>query len=445
MKSFTVMRGVPRVGLLACLIASGIAEISVGHAAPNPDQAHITKARKIYQRLTGRKPKITDPRLLEMVSLLKTGREVEAAAIATQDSGFVNNTLRLFAAPIHNANQSYRETGLTESMAYIMGIIRDGDSGRRIEEILTGKDYYVPDTTGLTCRNDEDRYRCADRNGVDLATALNRANDPARRIFTGRRIAPQADGSQVLGQHGTLLPRDDMDRSGIFTQDGFGYAGLVAGTNRRILQQLFNTTFCLKNNDLRATALVNDKWVGPDISRDPEGLGLATYRAECRTCHAATFDGLRGAFAYFDARDGGNEVNVRGQTYLTYDDTRVNGKYVRNAGNYPNGYRTIDNSWEITWTPGQRATFGYDGAGPLQGRGVHELAKALTHYSKFQSCMVQKAIELVCPTDPNATAAGTNQMLSGEVKSALTAELKEHGNMRKIFEKVAVRPECIGK
>jgi hypothetical protein len=427
--------------------------ISVDSLAADPDQAYIDKARKVYMRLTGRKPKLTDTNFMQMVTLMKAGKDVDAAAIATADSGFVNNTLRLFAAPIHNASQSYRETRLSESMAYIMGKIRDRS---RIEEILTGKDYYVPDLSGVTCtvngaattgaaccQNNEDAYACAERFLVDLSTKLQKNATPARPIYTSQTTDLGNDQGRVRGEHPAMLPNGDMDRSGIFTMDGFGYAGLRAGTNRRILQQLFNTTFCLNNSALRASVSVIDKWVGPDVSRDPEGTGLDAYRKECRTCHGATFDGMRGAFAYLDAGEGG-ENNTRNRTILVYDNSRVNDKYFRNANNYPNGYRTTSNAWEIMWTDAQRSAYGWDGSGALSGQGVATLATALTHFSQFQSCMVQKVAELVCPVDPNLTTLGANQLLSAQAKQEFAAELKRTGDLRHVFEAIAVRPECLG-
>lgn len=407
--------------------------------AVDPDQAMIDKGRTIYSRLTGKKPKISDPKFIQMVGLLKAGKNIEAAAIATDDAGFVNNTLRLFAAPIHNASQSYRQTELSESMAFIMGKIRDRADYR---EILTGKDYYVPDLTGITCNDNEDNYRCADRQGLDLSSKLMHATAPARPIF--KATVQKIDGKDVRDTYPTELPNGDVDRSGIFTQDGFAYAGYRAGTNRRVLQQFFNTMYCVPNNAMRASALVQDRWVGPDVSRDPEGTGLATYKAECRTCHGATFDGLRGAFAYLDGAMAG-ESNTNGRTITIYDPSKVNAKYSRNSSNYPNGYRTIDNSWELMWTEAQRAQFGWDGGGSLSGVGVHSLAVTLSHFDQLPRCMVQKVAELVCPVDPNATQSGSNQLLSDQLKTELVAQLKKTGDVRKIFEQIAVRPECLGK
>lgn len=411
--------------------------------AADPDQAFIDKARLIYVRLTGKKAKIADSRFKQMVALLKAGtpaKDLEAAALATEDAGFSNNTLKLFAAPVHQVTQSYRQTQLSESMAYIIGKIRDR---RNYREILTGKNYYVPDLTGVTCNGGEEPYACAERQGLDLSTKLVAAATPARPIYRTSVVnVPMV--SDVRDVHTTELPNGDMDRSGIFTMDGFAYAGLQAGTNRRILQQFFNTMYCVPNTALRASAGVQDKWVGPDVSRDPEGTGLAVYKAECRTCHGATFDGLRGAFAYLDARDG-NEDNTRGRTIITYDPSAVNEKYSRNANNYPNGYRTVGNTWEFMWTEAQRAQFGWDGSGQLSGAGVAQLATALTHFDQLPRCMVQKVAELVCPVDPNLTTLGSNQLLSDQAKAELVTELKKTGDIRKIFEAVAVRPECIGK
>ncbi len=421
-----------------CFLVASVALTQSPARAADPDQAFIDKARLIYVRLTGKKAKIADPKFRQMVALLKAGtsaKDLEAAAIATEDAGFSNNTLKLFAAPVHEVTQSYRQTQLSESMAYIIGKIRDRKNYR---EILTGKDYYVPDLTGLNCGANEEPYRCAERMSIDLSTKLVASATPARPIYQSTVV------NGVRNVYPTALPNGDMDRSGIFTMDGFGFAGLEAGTNRRILQQFFNTMYCVPNDALRASAGVQDKWVGPDVSRDPEGTGLAVYKAECRTCHGATFDGLRGAFAYLDARIS-QENSTRNQSIIIYNPATVDPKYSRNANNYPNGYRTVGNTWELMWTEAQRAQFGWDGAGQLSGAGVAQLATALTHFDQLPRCMVQKVAELVCPVDPNLTTLGSNQLLSDQAKAELTTELKNTGDIRKIFEAVAVRPECIGK
>jgi hypothetical protein len=156
---------------------------------------------------------------------------------------------------------------------------------------------------------------------------------------------------------------------------------------------------------------------------------------------------MRGAFAYFDSIDGDddNTRNTYNQLFLIYNPAQPHGKFARNASNYPEGYRTIDNSWALTFTPSQMAYFDWDGTVPTRGRGVHSLATALSRFGQFQRCMVDKVAELVCPSDPNDKTLGKNQVLGQRAKSELVTSLKAHGDLRRVFEEISVRPECLGR
>jgi hypothetical protein len=85
-------------------------------------------------------------------------------------------------------------------MAYIMGKVRDRSD---IREILTGKDYYVPELGSLTCdTNIEDPYDCAERHRIDLSTRLVRSVRPARAIFSARKYVDAALKARFLGWPG---------------------------------------------------------------------------------------------------------------------------------------------------------------------------------------------------------------------------------------------------
>ncbi len=415
-------------------LASAILLASPVAFAADPDQPHIDKARLIYQRLAGRTPKITEANFVAMVADVKAGRLVDAAAKASSDAGFVNNTLRLFAAPINAKSQTYQALDLTPGMAYIMGKVRDGAP---IKQLLTGKDYYNIDLTGVTCNNNENPFACATRLDLDLSTRLVLSNTPQQPIMS------TTNGANGGARQPAQVPASEI--AGLFTMEGFGSAGLFAGTNRAPIQQFYNQLWCTPNQNLRATQDVIGKWVGRDISRDPEGTGLTVFRKECQSCHFA-IDGMRGAFAFFDT------VDVNDRNLVAYaanaqgvPTNAVVPKYARGVATYPAGYAVVDNSWELMFTAAQKATLGYDGSGPTSGRGVASMAEALTHFDALEKCMVKKAAELVCPVDPNLSTLGTNQLLSDKAKQEFVDELKNSGNLRKIFEMIAVRPECLGK
>jgi hypothetical protein len=143
---------------------------------------------------------------------------------------------------------------------------------------------------------------------------------------------------------------------------------------------------------------------------------------------------MRSAFVHMDQ-------NADGQ--IEYKTNGVVSKYTRAGDNYPMGYLPKTNSWQVMFNPSQLAQFGWNGA--TVGSGIRSLAEAFGQSEQFYSCMVQKVTELVCPTDPNATEAGIQQMLSATVKSQLAKELRANRDLRRTFEMVAARPECLGK
>jgi len=407
------------------LLLSGVG-LSVSFAFGG--EAEIRKARQISNRLTGAPFSLTDSRLTSMATSIGNGQLATAAQVATSDPGFVNNILKMIAAPMQSKNQSIRDMRPTESMYYIMGIIRDSDD---IRKILYGQDFYTNPSSSCTKPNRQyDYYGCADDYAQDLSSTANMA-------VTNTRTLPLYNN---VGNGSPIGELPSADHAGIFTMRGMGASVGFAGTNRAFIAQIVNQFWCLPFSAIRSSD-GDMSFIGRDVSRNPDGTTGAnsTFNVQCKTCHGR-MDSLRGAFAYID---GGRDLDANGVS-IRYKSASggVVSKYARNSTNFPAGYVTTSNYWKATFTPSQMAQFGWNGA--TEGNGVQSLAQALADSTQFYSCMVQKVAEIVCPSDPIAVENGGQQVMSQSVRDSLVNELKAHHNLKKTFQDVAVRPECLG-
>lgn len=410
--------------LLTLLVLGASVPISLSFGGA----AEIRKARQISNRLTGAPFSLGDSRLSQMETYLGNGQLSQAASIATNDPGFVNNILKEFAAPMHTKSQSIRDMRGTESMYYIMGIIRDSDD---IRKILYGQDfYYNPSPNCNTPSRAYDRYGCANDYDQDLSSSANMAP-------RSTRLSPLYNNNG----NGSAIPElPSEDHAGVFTMRGMGGTVGFAGTNRGFITHIVNQFWCLPLSAIRSGD-GDMSFIGRDISRTPDGTTGAnsTFNVQCKTCHGR-IDSLRGAFAYIE---GGRDLDGDGLS-IRYKSSSggVVSKYSRNSTNFPAGYNTTNNYWKSTFTPAQVAQFGWNGA--TEGYGVQSFAQALADSTQFYSCMVQKVAELVCPSDPAVIEAGGQQVMSQSVRDNFVNELKTHHNLKKTFQDMAVRPECVG-
>jgi hypothetical protein len=393
------------ISALACLIGtSAYAETS---------QKSIDLARKLYFRLTGSAstPKIRE----EMASYIEAGDYEKAAHLATQGPGFINNTIRQFSSAIHNRNQNPRANNYSESMLYFMLVARED---RPFDEVLKGKDFpQINIPAGANCPSGN-RLACAEEGKYDLSN---------------KDILVSSTNNRVVGSN---VPANEA--AGIFTMQGFGNAAYDMGTNRRAIQQTFNQLWCLANENMKSDVAVLD-YIGRDVPRSSDGDqgSSGVFEKECRKCHSV-MDGLKGAFAYMDAN---------GSASISYSANTVNPKYARGREAYPDGFETRDDSWVVTFDrdPGMIAKLGWPSS-VVGGKGVSTFGAAVAQTDRFYTCMVEKVIDTVCPQDPNARDTGKNFILHPtKVVPQIASDFKKSKNIRSVFEKVAARPECLGR
>ena len=105
---------------------------------------------------------------------------------------------------------------------------------------------------------------------------------------------------------------------------------------------------------------------------------------------------MAGGFAYYDFDED--------QQRLVYTDGVVQAKYLRDAGTFPFGYETTDDSWINYWRTGPNEYIGWNSAGGGSGSGAKSLGMEIAQTRQFAMCQVKNVFEQVCYRSPNGPA-----------------------------------------
>ena len=325
-------------------------------------QLERSKAYKIHNRIAGVPP--TPMVLNQMEQALNGGRMEEAVNLAMAHRGFTNTVLKNWLKPWSNVAKS-SAVPLNDFVATAIGLIRDDQSFDQIlyEDVL----YHAPNP-GITnvdpyARNNNEHY--ADLETQGLAQNMD-------------WVAPLV---RVTQSSMNTLPATAT--AGAITTRAFGEAYFTAGTNRRMTRFLFVNFLCHDFEELNDITVRDDR-VRQDVERNP-GNDSRTYRNQCVGCHAGQ-DALGGAWAFF------NFTNGQGQYTLN----NVQPKMLVNSAFYPEGWRTVDDSWRNYWAQGQNAKLGWDPNVPITGNGARSLGLMLSKTRAFGECMASRSWELLC-------------------------------------------------
>ena len=137
--------------LIRAITTSALCLLLITGQTVQADAQDRRQAKRIHDRLTGTPPSDSVLNAMEAELIIdSTGKS--AAAIALQDPNFYNVTLKNFAAPWTNEEQSVF-TPLNDYTATVIGMIRDGDT-RDFREILYGDIQYTgPDLSNYSNSN----------------------------------------------------------------------------------------------------------------------------------------------------------------------------------------------------------------------------------------------------------------------------------------------------
>ncbi len=386
-----LLRNLSIVFVLSCTAGA-----SLSYAGPRE------QAKRIHDRLVGVPP--SGAVIDSMAAKISGGDGIGAALEAMNNPVFYNTTIREFATPWTNREQSVY-VDMNDSIATVIGMIRDEVP---FDQVLYEDIVYVGSANATNIaysQTDNDHYLDLQLNRIDLS-------DPAN---LSRQRQSDLPGS----------PLGVNETAGIMTTRGFSEAYFVAGTNRAALNFGALNFLCMDMEAFRDITAHPDR-IRQDVTRSPGGES-DIFLIDCLTCHAG-MDGLAGAFAYYDFDEDTQQT--------VYTGGMVQPKFVNDAGTFRFGYETIDDSWINYWRTGPNAFVGWNGPGSGAGTGAKSLGMELAQTRQFAECQVKKVFEKVCYRTPNGPAD------LQAVENIATSFETNNRSMKRVFAETALH--CMG-
>jgi hypothetical protein len=362
------------------------------------------QAKRIFDRIAGVPPSAAE--LTQMATLIQGGDTTGAANVALQAPQFYNTTLKNFAMPWTNRDQTVFAP-LNDYVATFIGMVRDDVD---FSTALSADILYMSNASGLPAPSaaDNNHYATAETQGVDLKSTLT-----------------QTTQSGVYGTPSTAT-------AGLMTTRASTSSFFINGTNRAMFRFTLIAHLC---NDLETVEDITrppDR-IRQDVSRSPGG-DSRVFLNSCIGCHSG-MDPMAQAFAYynFNGTAVGDGTNTGS---LEYTPGTTQAKYHINTGNFPQGFVTPDDSWTNRWRQGPNQTLGWDPSLPGSGNGAKSLGTELAHSAAFAQCQAQKVFQTVCYRAP-ASQADLNQV------SSMSSAFKSGGyKYKSLFASAAVY--CMG-
>lgn len=383
MRSRSAAHGRYRLGALSVVVTLLLSLCATSAWADARDQA-----KRIHDRIAGVPPDETT--LATMAGLLGSADpqdHVAAAMMATDAPEFYNVTLKNFAAPWTNRDQSVF-VPLNDYIATIIGMVREEMDFREIlraDVLCVGSDNSLPPYS----RSSNAHYEEIERRGIDMSDA-NEFGCTTQSSLSGIPAAATA---------------------GVVTTRAAARAFFIDGTNRAMFRFTLINHMCRDLEQVKDITLVPDR-IRQDVSRSPGG-DSRIYMNNCIGCHTG-MDPLSGAYAYYNyAYDPDTDPDGdNGQ--LVYDDSAVTAKYFNNANNFEHGFITTDDSWLNYWRHGQNRLLGWNTSLPASGNGAKSMGWELANSSAFAQCQVEKVFENVClhPAEDNVDRSQISNMVN---------------------------------
>jgi len=359
------------------------------------------QAQRIHDRLAGVPP--SESVLQSMEADIAGGNAIAAAMKAMQNPNFYTVTLKNFAAPWTNRDQSVF-VPLNDYIALVIGLVRDNYP---FTDILTSDRLYVG--SGISPLPSVSSNQHYDQ----LEQAML---DPAFNPQTGLTETTQ---SGVYG-----IP--SAATAGAMTTRAASQAFFVAGTNRAMFRFTLVNHMCMDLEQLQDTSIIPDR-VRQDVSRSPGG-DSRVFLNNCVGCHAG-MDPMAQAFAYYNF----DEVTET----MEYTAGSVQPKYFNNETTFEDGFVTPNDTWDNYWREGQNSILGWDPALPGTGAGAKSLGLELASTEAFAQCQVEKVFEAVCLRPP-VDATDRSQL-----DAMTTSFVNNNYNLRQVFAESAVY--CMGE
>jgi hypothetical protein len=394
MKTWTrTQTGVVKLAHAALAILLVVVLAAPAHAGPRE------QARRIHDRLAG--VPASDSVLAQMETAIQANDVEGAAYLAMDDENFYNVTLKNFAAPWTNRDRSVF-VPLNDYIATVIGMVRDDVP---FNTLLSADLTYVGTSGSVSAApsaSNNNHYEQLEADNVNLRDAL---------VSTSQ--------SSINGLPSTAT-------AGVMTSRAASEAFFVAGTNRAMFRFTLMNHMCNDMEQMHDPRLPPDR-IRQDVSRSPGG-DSRLFLNNCIGCHTG-MDPLAGAFAYYN-------YNIDSGA-LEYTPGNVQPKYFNNDLNFPQGFRTTDDSWENYWRNGQNAYLGFDPALPGEGNGAKSMGEELANSYAFAACQVKKVFRAVCLRSPEDQA-------DRDTVDQITETFRNSGyRMKQVFADSAVH--CMGQ
>lgn len=387
-------RSAARLAGLALLLTGSLAATAIA------GDLERRQAKRLHDRLAGIPP--SGPVLDSMETAIVNGDAFGAALLAMEDSAFYNVTLKNFATPWTNRDQTVFAP-LNDYTATVIGMIRDEVP---FTEVLSGDILYIGDPAlGLPAYSmgNNNHYAALEDQGIDLKTAL------------------------VQRQQSTLTTLPASATAGVMTTRAAAEAFFIAGTNRAMFRFTLMNHLCKDLEQVKDTTRAPDR-IRQDVSRSPGG-DSRIFLNSCVGCHSG-MDPMAQAFAYYNFNETSGSIE--------FTDGVVQPKYTINADTFKYGFVTPNDRWDNYWRNGQNALLGWQPQTPGSGsgNGAKSLGSELAASDAFAHCQVEKVFRSVCLREPG-DSTDRNRV------DAITADFRaDNYNLKTVFAETAVY--CMG-
>jgi hypothetical protein len=366
-RQYAAVRSLLKGAALALTIAAFAPLQQAAQAGPRE------QAKRMYDRLTGTPP--TPQVLTELEGQMASGGAFATALYIlnpanSRSSGFYNVTLKNFATPWTNRDQSVFAP-LNDYTATVIGMVRDDKDFRTV---LSADIVYIGNgVSPAFSTTDNNHYDALESTNADLRTVL------------------------VERSQSSLNGLPSGATAGIITSRAASEAFFIDGTNRAMFRFTLLNHLCRDMEQVHDTSRPPDR-IRQDVTRSPGG-DSSVFNNNCIGCHNG-MDPLAQAFAYYDF----DETVQR----LVYTPGQVQPKYLINSDNFKPGFITPDDQWENRWRlPGQNKLLGWSEGLPGKGAGAKSLGEELANSTAFAQCQVEKVFRTVCFRSPSNGADRT--------------------------------------
>jgi len=382
------------------LVLAGLGFLLMALGIPDAAAGPRDQARRIHDRLAGVPP--SEQVLDTMHQDILDGNPVAAAYRAMENRAFYDVTLKNFAAPWTNRDQSVF-VPLNDYIATVIGMVRDDVPFNTLlsADILYTGQAGLPGVPAYSMTSNA-HYAALETQGVDLKQNLVQTTQTAVTDLPGNGVA------------------------GVVTTRAAAEAFFIAGTNRAMLRFTLMNHMCRDLEQVADVTRALDR-VRQDVSRSPGG-DSRVFLNNCVGCHAG-MDPLAQAYAYHDWDEAAGRI--------VYTAGTVRPKHFNNDDTFPYGYVTPDDRWDNYWRQGQNSLLGWDPGMPSGGNGAASMGAELGNSEAFAQCQVEKVFRAVCLRPP---VDGADR---AQVASMVTSFRAGGYRMKQVFAESAVY--CMGE